>query len=182
MIDVDKIIAYENGEMSDEEIIEFFQELVNGLEAARQLWPGCACLDRCWLRQGEVRMRKITKHDIVTAGLKAIEEGRLAVQHGLGCYYDAGKDEQGRRIGCIIGVALNGEEIERVLDHNYNGSGVAMLNDVFIEFEDEDTYLLAERLQRIHDDAANYANYGDDPEKAVDRIEKVLLELKEKGV
>lgn len=29
MPDIDKIIAYENGEMNEEEMVEFFQELIN---------------------------------------------------------------------------------------------------------------------------------------------------------
>ena len=29
MVDVDKIIQYENGEMQEDEVIEFFQELIN---------------------------------------------------------------------------------------------------------------------------------------------------------
>lgn len=29
MVDVDKIIRYENGEMQEDEVIKFFQELIN---------------------------------------------------------------------------------------------------------------------------------------------------------
>ena len=34
MVDVDKIIAYESGEMDDSEVIKFFQELID----SREVW------------------------------------------------------------------------------------------------------------------------------------------------
>lgn len=52
MIDVGKVIAFENGEMEEEELVEWFQELINS--------------GVCWQLQGFYGR---TARDLIAAGL-----------------------------------------------------------------------------------------------------------------
>lgn len=111
------------------------------------------------------------KHNI----LKAIEEGRLAMQHEYSCEYVTEKD--GRELRCVVGTCLPDDLIERCRsgerfpdDSELNGTSAVRLHETgLVEFEDVD---FANDLQLLHDGNSPY--WGADLETRLKIIKEKL--------
>lgn len=102
---------------------------------------------------------ELNVEEVAKAGLQAIEEGRLALQHDVGfaCRYwypcnDAGDPLMinGKPVGCGIGVAVELGTAQRMQDVTYPAIDtlISTPQGIDVETDDEDTLFA---IQNTHD-------------------------------